>query len=124
RFAPGLSTLAPDPRIVHVDIDDQALDRVGRWPWTRDKTAALIRTLHELGAKAIAVDLLFDDREMPVREDPALRDADIENSAEVLGGGAVQHVRHSDEELAEAIRDAGNVFLSLNAQGSLPSEPP
>lgn len=117
-----LSTLEPDPRIVHVDIDDTALDKVGRWPWTRDKTAALIRVLHELGARIIAVDLLLDDRETPVREDPALRDADIEDVAAVIGGGSEQFVRQSDDELAAAIRDAGTVFLSVEAPGVGPFE--
>lgn len=118
-----LSTLEPDPRIVHVDIDDSALDRVGRWPWTRDKTAALIRVLHELGAKMIAVDLLIDERETPVREDPAQRDADIEEAAAITGGAAEQFVRQSDDELAAAIRDAGNVFLSVQAPGVAPNKP-
>lgn len=110
-----LSTLEPDPRIVHVDIDDSALDRVGRWPWSRDKTAALIRVLHELGAKMIAVDLLIDERETPVQEDPSLRDADVEGSAPVIGEIGALVVRQTDDELADAIRTAGNVYLSVQA---------
>lgn len=123
RFSPLFSTLEPDPRIVHVDIDDTALDRVGRWPWSRDKTAALIRVLHELGAKMIAVDLLIDDRETPVQEDPSLRDADVEGLAPVLGEIDALIVRQTDDELAAAIREAGNVFLSVQAPGVSPNMP-
>jgi len=123
RFTPAFSTLEPDPRIVHVDIDDSALNRVGRWPWSRDKTAALIRVLHELGAKMIAVDLLIDDRETPVQVDPSLRDADIEGVAPVVGEIDALIVRQTDDELAAAIREAGNVFLSVQAPGVSPNKP-
>jgi len=123
RFSPWFSTLAPDPRIVHVDIDDNALERVGRWPWTRDKIAALVRVIHELGAKAIAVDLLFGYREIPMQEDPAQRDADIETSVDIIGEPDALLTRQTDAELADAIRKAGNVLLSVHTPGTPPKEP-
>lgn len=36
-----------DPRIVIVDIDEQSLAEVGRWPWSRDRLAKLVNTLFE-----------------------------------------------------------------------------
>mgnify|MGYP006200292859 CR=1 FL=1 len=36
-----------DERIVIVDIDEKSLDRVGHWPWGRDKLAALTQELFE-----------------------------------------------------------------------------
>lgn len=36
-----------DDRIVIVDIDEKSLERVGRWPWGRDKLAALAHELFE-----------------------------------------------------------------------------
>jgi len=36
-----------DERIVIVDIDEKSLDRVGHWPWGRDKLAAFTRELFE-----------------------------------------------------------------------------
>ncbi len=39
------SSLRASDRILHVDIDDDALSRVGSWPWPRDLQAELIRTL-------------------------------------------------------------------------------
>src|SRR5437764_14954191 len=53
------SRIETDSRIVHVDIDDGSVEKVGRWPdaWPRDLLADLIRTIHEGGAAAIAVDL-------------------------------------------------------------------
>lgn len=49
-----------DERIAIVDIDERSLREVGRWPWSRDKTAALTRTLFEqYGVAAIGFDVVF-----------------------------------------------------------------
>ena len=37
----------PDPRIVIVDIDEKSLAAEGRWPWSRDKLAVLVRRLFD-----------------------------------------------------------------------------
>lgn len=64
-----------------VDIDDESLDRVGQWPWRRSTLAALVARLQEMGAAAIALDILFGepDRTTPHRvlapwfDDPGVR---------------------------------------------------
>ena len=49
-----------DERIVIVDIDEKSLDRVGHWPWGRDKLAALSRELFERQQIAVlGFDVLF-----------------------------------------------------------------
>jgi len=97
-----------DPRILHVDIDDGALERIGRWPWPRDRIAELITTLKELETSTIAVDLLLDNEERP-------RVPDLENlSAEELRKINEENVVWPDLELANAIRRAGNVILSAS----------
>lgn len=49
-----------DERIVIVDIDERSLREIGRWPWSRDKTAQLTRILIEqYGAAAVGFDVLF-----------------------------------------------------------------
>jgi len=53
------------PRIVHVDIDDAALDHVGAWPWPRDLQADMLRVLHELDAESIVLDLVFSEPRAP-----------------------------------------------------------
>jgi class 3 adenylate cyclase/CHASE2 domain-containing sensor protein len=47
--------------IVHVDIDQNAIDRIGRWPWPRRRLAEAVETIDRSGARVIAIDLLFDD---------------------------------------------------------------
>lgn len=50
-------------RIAHVDIDDGALDRIGRWPWDRATLADAIDELGRAGAKTIALDLIFSEKQ-------------------------------------------------------------
>ncbi|WP_283196438.1 adenylate/guanylate cyclase domain-containing protein [Rhizobium sp. AN80A] len=42
-----------------VDIDDASLREFGQWPWPRDRLALLVQRLSEMGAAAIAFDVLF-----------------------------------------------------------------
>ena len=49
-----------DERIVIVDIDEKSLERLGHWPWGRDKLAALTRELFERQqAAVVGFDVLF-----------------------------------------------------------------
>ncbi len=52
-----------------VDIDDDSLERFGQWPWPRTLLAKLVDRLDELGAAAMALDILFldPDRMSPSR---------------------------------------------------------
>ncbi len=59
----------PDPAILLVTIDSQSLQEAGRWPWPRDRHAALIERLADAGARAIAYDVLFVE---PSPQDDAL----------------------------------------------------
>jgi len=54
------------PRATHVTIaavDEPSLARVGRWPWSRTVHAELVRRLDEAGARVIAFDIFFTERE-------------------------------------------------------------
>ncbi|HWB18746.1 MAG TPA: CHASE2 domain-containing protein, partial [Phycisphaerales bacterium] len=48
-------------QIRHVDIDDGAIDSIGRWPWPRSTFALAIDEINRAGARTIALDLLFSD---------------------------------------------------------------
>jgi adenylate cyclase len=60
-------------RVAIVDIDERSLAAVGQWPWRRDVMARLTDKLHELGAAAIAFDIVFaePDRHKPGFLEPA-----------------------------------------------------
>ena len=58
---------APEPRILVVDIDETSTNRLGPWPWPRERIADLVETLlTEYGARGVALDIL-----MPEPSDPA-----------------------------------------------------
>jgi adenylate cyclase len=58
-----------DPRTRIVDIDEASLQRIGQWPWPRSVLAEMTRGLRDLGAAAIAYDVVFaePDRTSPAR---------------------------------------------------------
>jgi adenylate cyclase len=51
----------PEGPVRVVDIDEKSLAVVGQWPWPRDKIALLNDRLTQLGAAAIAYDVLFPE---------------------------------------------------------------
>src|SRR6266852_2325305 len=44
-------------------IDEKSLAKLGRWPWSRAILAELVRKLDQQGARAIAFDVFFPERE-------------------------------------------------------------
>jgi HD-GYP domain-containing protein (c-di-GMP phosphodiesterase class II) len=49
----------PSGRIVIVDVDERSLSAVGQWPWRRDLIGTLIGRMRDLGASAIALDIIL-----------------------------------------------------------------
>ena len=81
KLRPPIST---SQDIVIIEISDDTLKGLGKWPLPRDYHASLVGVLKELGAKAIIFDILFSE--------PRIGE---------------------DEVFAEAIAGAGNVYLPL-----------
>ena len=50
---------AQSGRVTLVAIDERTLAEAGRWPWPRDRVAALLDRVRSLGAAAIGLDVLF-----------------------------------------------------------------
>lgn len=49
--------------VMIVDIDEKSLEELGQWPWSRDILAKLVTRLTEKGAKAIAFDGVFAEKD-------------------------------------------------------------
>ncbi|MFH1282623.1 MAG: adenylate/guanylate cyclase domain-containing protein [bacterium] len=49
--------------VVIVAVDEESVDKFGRWPWTRNYHRNLIKALNELGARLIVFDVLFVERD-------------------------------------------------------------
>jgi adenylate cyclase len=55
---------SPHPKYVTIAaIDEQSLAQIGRWPWSRTVLAELAKRLDEAGARVIAFDIFFSERE-------------------------------------------------------------
>lgn len=91
----------PTDKLVHVDIDDRALEAVGAWPWRRSVLAEILDEIRIAGAKAVAMDVIFPE--------PQEVDYDIQT----LDDGTQQIKRRIDHdaEFAAAIRRSQNVLL-------------
>jgi CHASE2 domain-containing sensor protein len=82
----GARTRPPSGDVVIVDVDERSLSSVGQWPWRRDLVGNLVTKIRDLGASAIALDIVFAE------------------SDRYSGSGAV-----TDEAMADALRPGGVV---------------
>lgn len=87
-----LHTRSPPADLIIVAIDENSLSKLGRWPWSRRLHAALIDRLKADGARVIGLDLVI--AEPDTADQPA------------------------DAELADSIRQAGNVVLPVLLESS------
>ena len=55
----------PTTKIVHLDIDDAALDAIGRWPWHRATLARILDEVQTAHPLALGLDILFTEPEEP-----------------------------------------------------------
>lgn len=83
--------IATHPAIVHIDMAEDSLQGLGRWPWPRYNHAAIVHILKEWGAKKIVFDVIFSE----------------------------PSTTFDDAALTQAIEKAGNVYLPvmLESQG-------
>jgi len=88
--------------IIIVAIDDYSLAELGKWPWPRDRHAALINQLNQSNALAIGIDILFSETES--------NDTTPDKSTNTI---ANTNPIASDVQLANAIAAKGNVVLPL-----------
>lgn len=55
--APG----SQERRVIVINIDEASIERYGAWPWPRERTAALFKSLTEQGVAQRIVDIAFPD---------------------------------------------------------------
>ncbi|MDQ7011343.1 MAG: serine/threonine-protein kinase [Mariprofundaceae bacterium] len=124
-----------DSRIVILDIDDDSIDRIGHWPWSRSIIAEAINKLSDAGARLIGVDIFFsEEKPKPKGLQSQLQLAELlrqqgkhREAAKVL---AEARAMDEDRALIDAVRKSGNtlipVFFDLGASagrggGNLPA---
>ena len=53
--------IAIDPSIVIIEIDEESIQAIGRWPWPWDYHAKMLELLKKWGAKAIVFNMIFKE---------------------------------------------------------------
>src|SRR5215213_1895925 len=93
-----------------VDIDEASLAAHGQWPWPRTRIAAMVERLRELGAAAIAFDVLLaePDQTSPLKLVSALPIASEADRERLTG--LVAPLPDHDQALAKALETAPAVL--------------
>ncbi|TAJ07065.1 MAG: adenylate/guanylate cyclase domain-containing protein [Nitrospirae bacterium] len=109
----------PGDDIIVVTVDEKSLKEVGRWPWSRDKQAQLVRTIAADKAKVIGLDIIYSEAEVT----EYLRGLqELIAAANTAAGPPASFTGLLRQKLAEAdtdrqfaasLREAGNVVLAL-----------
>ncbi|XZG70937.1 CHASE2 domain-containing serine/threonine-protein kinase [Chitinibacteraceae bacterium HSL-7] len=115
-----MTTLAPDPSVTVIAIDQQSLDNLGRWPWSREIHARLIDRLSAAGARVIASTVFFTEPQTD-RGVGVLRQFEKRYRAnpEAYPTGFGRQLNDAltgldvDSRLAGSIAHAGNVVLPM-----------
>ncbi len=106
--------IEPSDRILMIDINDYAVERIHRWPWPRRLHAELIDTLNEFGASAIVMDVVFAEPMAPRLDHPLLsKDVDVDPPGDIRGSVGFDDLIRDDDELAQAMQRGGNVYLAM-----------
>jgi len=102
--------------VVIVDLDEASLKDIGQWPWPRTIVADLVTKLTQLGAVAIAFDVIFAE---PDRMSPSIAATSFRNLDEETRN-KLQSLPNNDEVLAQAIRRSRVVVGQVGAATPAP----
>jgi len=113
----NFSAPAPKPttNIQIIDIDEQSLKSIGRWPWPRKKLAQLLEQLTKSGAVVIAFDMLFSEAQQnPVdRVEQALQHNEMN-----LDLSQLRRQLDDDAQFAQSIAENDVILGTLFQQNS------
>ena len=96
---------------------------MGDWPWPRRRYAQLVRTLDELGAEAITLDLVLSEPTSPQPQGLG-KHYDVDTELIELGDRSMDPIIYDDDELRDAIAEAGNIYLAMFFRLSPPGVDP
>ena len=110
-----------DPRIVIIDIDEKSLATEGRWPWGRDKMAAIVRqSFDTYKVKVLGFDVIFAEPDISsgLAGLEALGKAELQaDSAFQQQLVALRQKLNYDQQFADEIKKH-SVVLSFSGQNN------
>ncbi len=83
---------AADERIIIIDIDDESITQLGRWPWPRSVIGKMIGRLSSAGAHLVGLDILYSEAAQAM-DSPELKD--------------------ENRILIDAVRKSGNTLMPM-----------
>ncbi|HEY8278580.1 MAG TPA: adenylate/guanylate cyclase domain-containing protein [Bdellovibrionota bacterium] len=93
------------PNIVILEINDESLNKIGRWPWTRSKHAKILDNLRTYGAKVVMFDVVFAEAESDLADqafvDAINRFTAKDRNSVVLSYGVTDIAEQSVEKLPD-----------------------
>ncbi len=140
----GATQRSPSSRIAIIAIDQQSIDNIGRWPWSRDVHARMIDRLAQAQAKVVGTTIFFAEPQI----DPGLayinkllaiesqtRAAAVDGETQPSPPGEAlqafsaalheaENALNTDRLLAASIGKAGNVALPMLFQDGEPQGRP
>ena len=109
-----------------IDIDDDSLERLGQWPWSRATIAQIVERLTLAGASAVVFDVVFaePDRTSPAAVLPAWAEAgDVPEVARLLA--QTDRLPDPDQTLAQRLGAEGSRVVTgfVLTNGRMPRRP-
>ncbi len=124
----NLPTSLGENRIAIVNIDDKSIEQLGQWPWPRSIIAEMVKILKSNGAKTVALDFIFRQKEQNVglQEIQKLSDEikqTLERDDAQENGPSnywilerlerIESKLDNDKQLCEAVKACGNVVMPV-----------
>ena len=119
RSDPGVSN-----EIVIVDIDNDSIEKLGRWPWPRSLLAKIINKINAGGPRIIGLNIILSEPEGSngLKELTNLKELFSKNVLDKSGETGSEFLQaindaqtrlDNDRKLAQAIMESGNVVLPV-----------
>lgn len=119
--------------IVLVDIAQDSIEQIGRWPWDRGWHAGLITALKAFGAKAVLYDVIFSEPSTKEQDAvlkkavanagnvylPYLFNTEQINSKNLITSDSIYSVDSYMQTLKEAVKGDGFINILPDADGTL-----
>ena len=126
------------PEIVFIDMAEDSIKSIGRWPWPRKWHAVLVASLAQHSPRAIAFDILFSEPENKKEDSlfaqaikssdstylPLLYNLSTENIEVLNKGDGIVSVLEPIEEFRKYIKDTGHINALPDPDGILRRVPP
>lgn len=104
-----------DPQVLVVGIDEDALAKLGRWPWSREVHAQLVALLGSRPPAAAAFDVLFTEPSADPSKDQLFGDVLVQSTTYITAAAA-ETLENSPKFEAEY---AGNTKAIANFKGDI-----